>query len=331
MDISVIICTYNGAAQLPVVFERLLHQAVDTNVEWEIVVVDNNSRDRTASVVQGYQRRSAFRGRLRYQYEPQQGIAYARRCGTKVAKGELLAFLDDDNLPQLNWLQAVYDFGRQHPLAGAYGGQIVGRYEAEPPENFSRIACFLAVIDRGDRPFRYDQLRRWLFPAGAGVIIRRSAWQSVPASPTLAGVSGGSLNAKGEDIEMLSHIRRRGWQIWHSPTLRIEHVIGRDRISAPYLLKLFRGVGLSRYRTRSLQYRGWQLPAVVVAYGVKDLVKLLLYYLGHRHTLRSDLVAQCEITLLYNSLVSPLFCLVKEGQNRFDWLKPSRNPRLDVP
>ncbi|MEL6137383.1 MAG: hormogonium polysaccharide biosynthesis glycosyltransferase HpsE [Cyanobacteria bacterium J06628_6] len=331
MNISIIICTYNGASRLPAVLDRLALQIVSSEISWEIVIVDNNSCDRTPSIIHSYRQRPLFSERLRYRHEPRQGIAYARRCGVNAATGELLAFLDDDNLPQANWLQAVYDFGQQHPYAGAYGGQIIGLYEVEPPQNFTRIACFLAIIDRGARPFRYDRLKRWLFPAGAGIVIRRAAWRSVPSQPALTGVAGSNLNAKGEDIEMLSHIRKQGWQIWHSPTLQIEHVIGRDRVSAPYLLKLFRGVGLSRYRTRSLQFRRWQLPGVVLAYGVKDLAKLCFYYMSHRRTLRSDLVAQCEITLLYNSLISPLFCLAKECQSIIGWLRASHHPRLDAP
>lgn len=330
MDVSVIICTYNGASRVPLVLECLRRQAVDMRIMWEVIVVDNNSRDNTMEVIRDYQRRWCNLGGLRYQCEHKQGVAYARRCGVNVASGKLLAFLDDDNLPKPGWLQAVYDFGQRHPWAGAYGGQIIGRYEAEPPPNFGRIACFLAVIDRGSSPFRYDKLRRWLFPAGAGVVIRQAAWHAVPAKPTLAGVSAESLTKKGEDIEMLSHIRRCGWQVWHNPAMEIEHLIGRERVSAPYLLKLFRGVGLSRHCTRSLRFRRWQLPVVVLVYAIRDLVKLFAYYLSNRRTLQTDLVAQCEITLLYNSLISPLFCLAKEGQLTLDWLRAG-HPRLDSP
>ena len=141
MDITVVICTYNGASCLPNVFDRLASQVFTTSVTWDIIVVDNNSWDQTAQVVRGYQALPAFANKLHYESEPKQGLAFARRCGIRAAKGRLLAFLDDDNLPSSSWIQAVYDFGQQHPEAGAYGSQIVGAYEVGPPQDFKRIAC----------------------------------------------------------------------------------------------------------------------------------------------------------------------------------------------
>ena len=102
MDITVVICTYNGASCLPNVFDRLASQVFTTSVTWDIIVVDNNSRDHTAQVIRGYQDLPIFLDRLHYEYEPKQGLAFARRRGVRAAKGKLLAFLDDDNLPNLS-------------------------------------------------------------------------------------------------------------------------------------------------------------------------------------------------------------------------------------
>lgn len=317
MDVSVVICTYNGAARLPQVFDCLAAQDVSPSIAWEVVVVDNNSRDRTAQLVSSYQTLPAFCrsssapasfGRLNYVFEPKQGLAFARRCAVQVASGALIAFLDDDNLPNPHWVQAAYQFGQQHPDAGAYGSQIVGRYEVDPPPNFERIACFLAVIDRGNQPFRYDRLKHWLFPAGAGLVVRKQAWlQMVPELPALSGVSAKGLNSKGEDIETLSYIRKGGWPIWHNPEMRIEHVIGRDRLTKSYLSKLFKGVGLSRYHTRIIRFQSWQRLPIIFIYGLQDLLRLLRHELARRRD-QTCLVSQCERTLLYYSFLSPFLC-----------------------
>ncbi|MEL7509372.1 MAG: hormogonium polysaccharide biosynthesis glycosyltransferase HpsE [Cyanobacteria bacterium J06554_1] len=321
MDITVIICTYNGASRLPKLFQHLTCQILTGLIDWDIVIVDNNSQDETAHVVQNYQLLPEFADKLQYCFEPRQGLAFARRCAAQVARGELLAFLDDDNLPNPHWVQAVYDFGQQHPQAGAFGGQIVGIYEGELPSRFDRIACFLAVIDRGQVPFRYDLLGRWLFPAGAGLVVRREAWSVVPQQPVLSGVSMDNLAGKGEDIETLSYIRKDGWQIWHNPAMEIGHEIGCDRISPPYLFRLFRGVGLSRHHTRMIRFQPWQKPLAVVGYALKDLIQLIKHCLTHCHLLRSDLVAQCELILLLNSLLSPFYCFLKASKlfERFEF------------
>lgn len=308
MDITVVICTYNGASRLSCVFDRLASQVLQISVTWDILVVDNNSSDRTAQVIQQYQAQPAFAGRLRHAFEPEQGLAFARRRAVQAASGELLAFLDDDTLPNPCWVQAVYDFGQQHPEAGAYGSQIVGRYAVEPPAGFERIACFLSVIDRGDRAFRYDQLDRWLFPAGAGLVVRRQAWAAVPDRPALSGVSALELTSKGEDIETLSYLRKAGWPIWHNPEMQIEHVIGRDRMTSRYLLALFRGVGLSRHHTRMIRFRPWLRPFAVIAYSLNDLCRWEFHALKHCRE-KPSVVVQCERTLLYYSWLSPFYVL----------------------
>ncbi|NEP61930.1 MAG: glycosyltransferase family 2 protein [Symploca sp. SIO2G7] len=311
MDVTVAICTHNGASRLGSVLDRLASQLILAPTKWAIVVIDNNSQDETAKVVKRYQALPVFDNRLHYLYESRQGLAFARRCAVRAATGDLIAFLDDDNLPDDQWVQAVYDFGQRHPNAGAYGSQILGAYGGQPPKDFERIACFLAVIDRGQHPFRYDLLERWLFPAGAGLVVRRQAWLSaVPEQPRLSGVSGQKLTGKGEDIEALSYIRKAGWQIWHNPEMQIQHVIGRDRMSPSYLISLFRGVGLSRYHTRMIRFQRWQRPFVVIAYGLNDLRRWLLYYLAHYQE-KPSIVVRCELTLLYYSLLSPFYALLQ--------------------
>ncbi|NEP17249.1 MAG: glycosyltransferase family 2 protein [Leptolyngbya sp. SIO4C1] len=318
MDITVVICTYDGASRLPNVFNRLADQVFTADIAWNILVVDNNSQDQTAQVVRQYQGQPDFADKLQYAFEPKQGLAFARRCAVQAASGELLAFLDDDNLPDLGWVQAVYEFGQQHPEAGAYGSQIIGGYEVDPPPDFERIACFLAVIDRGSQPFRYDLLDRWLFPAGAGLVVRRRAWlTAVPRQPKLSGVSAQALTGKGEDIETLSYLRKAGWPIWHNPKMQIEHMIGRDRMTPGYLLALFQGVGLSRYHTRMVRFRPWQQPLAVVAYGLNDLRCWLQYYMTH-FSQRSSIVIQCELTLRYYSLLSPFYSFFQRLANLID-------------
>ena len=206
-DFTVAICTYNGENRLSKVLNKLLWQIGTENFSWEVIVIDNNSSDNTAKLVEEYQQNWTDTYPLRYYFEPKQGIAFARRLAVKKARGKLLGFLDDDNYSAPNWVSAAYSFGQQRLHAGAYGSQIRANYEIEPPENFQQIACFLGIIDRGQKPFRYDLLNRWLFPAGAGLVIRKQAWwESVPEQFFLTGVSGKSLSSKGEDIETLSYL-----------------------------------------------------------------------------------------------------------------------------
>ena len=126
IDFTVAIPTYNGASRLPKLLEKLRSQINLEHLCWEIIVVDNNSTDDTAKVVQDYQSSWLESVPLKYFLEPEQGAAFARLRAVREASGELIGFLDDDNLPAPDWLSQAYLFAKEHPRGGAYSGQIHG-------------------------------------------------------------------------------------------------------------------------------------------------------------------------------------------------------------
>ncbi|MGC1306269.1 MAG: hormogonium polysaccharide biosynthesis glycosyltransferase HpsE [Phormidesmis sp.] len=269
---SVAICTYNGELRLPKLLAALACQKTDC--DWEVVIVDNNSCDRTAHII--HQTQSTWRSTvpLRYCFEPEQGLAFARRRALTETRSPLIGFLDDDTLPAANWVEAALTFAQQHPEVGAYGSSIEGVYEIPPPAEFKRIACCLAVIDRGNQAFPYAP-DRGVLPAGAGMVVSRQAWQEqVLAVPALSGVNADSLAGKGEDIETLSYIHR-AWPIWHNPAMQLCHLIPKARLEQDYLLNLFWQIGISRYPLRRLRYRRWQWPLMAWLYIANDLRKIL--------------------------------------------------------
>lgn len=314
-DLTVAICTYNGAARLPEVLACLRSQLTPTAFPWAILVVDNNSTDATAQVVQQHQADWPATPPLFYAFEPQQGMAFARRRAIQQSQSPWIAFLDDDNWPTADWVAQVYDFGCAHPQAGAYGSHLLPHYEAPPPHGFERIAGCLAVIDRGAVPYRYVP-QQWRFPAGAGMVVRRQAWvETVPAVPLLTGVCGAGLRAKGEDVESLSYLNRAGWEIWHNPAMQVVHAIPSHRLERDYLIRLFQGIGLSRYPTRMIRFPAWQWPWMIPLFLLNDLRKLFWYGL-QRPADRADLVRDCERTLLLYSVVSPFYHGYRSGRQR---------------
>lgn len=112
LDLSVVICTYNGMERLPRVLDCLLAQVGLEQQAWEVIVVDNNSTDGTAQVVDAYRQRWPQPIPLRYAFEARQGAGYARQHGVKIACGSLVTFLDDDNHPALGWVVAAHRFGQ---------------------------------------------------------------------------------------------------------------------------------------------------------------------------------------------------------------------------
>ncbi len=303
-DFTVVIATYNGAQRLGKVLKCLRCQIGTSNIAWEIIVVDNNSTDNTADVVQAYQAHWPNNIPLRYEFEPQQGAGYARQKGTKVASSPLVGYLDDDNLPWLNWVRAAYHFAQQHPNVGVYGSRIRGKFATSPPAHFERIAAFLALTDRGSRPIPYRPEAK-ILPPGAGLVVRRQAWlDNVPEERTLAEKFG--EREAGEDLEVVLRIQKAGWDVWYNAGMWMHHDIPAHRLTREYLLTLFKGIGLSRYHTRMLSLDLWQRPLMVVPYALNDVRKIVRHILRYRQQIITDTVAASEMMLYTASLVSPL-------------------------
>ncbi|MFP4122212.1 MAG: hormogonium polysaccharide biosynthesis glycosyltransferase HpsE [Coleofasciculus sp.] len=299
IDFTVAICTYNGANRLKEVLDRLRSQEGTDDISWEIIVVDNNSTDDTAKVVQEYQANWSEPYPIHYYLEPEQGLAFARRCAIREAKGALIGFLDDDNFPKPNWVTQADHFGQSHPQAGAYGGQIHGKFEVEPPPGFERISRYFALI-KGTKPYCYNQkyasTRKKMFPPGAGIVIRKQAWiETVPERPLLPQTN--------EDLEMLSYIWQGGWELWFNPAMEIDHFIPKSRFDKDYLRRFFQNNGRLRYQVRMLAYKPWQRPLVVPIYLGNDIRKLILHFLKYRSVLKTDVVAAGEMELLLTILL----------------------------
>jgi glycosyltransferase involved in cell wall biosynthesis len=311
IDFTVAIPTYNGAKRLPLLLDRLRTQ-INPPATWEILIVDNNSTDNTAQVVQTYQTGWTVCP-LRYCFEPEQGAAYARQRAVREAQGALIGFLDDDNLPAPDWVAAADAFAQQYPQAGAFGGQIHGSFEVEPPANFRQIQGFLAIREHGPQPICFNPDRLQLPPAAA-LVVRRQAWlDSVPARPTLTGKLPGLL-IQGDDYEPLLYLHKAGWQIWYNPALQTDHQIPRQRLERAYLLALAQGCGLATCQLRMINATRPQKPLIVLRTLLGNLRRVIFHFIKHRGQLKTDLIAACEMSFFWGSMMSVFYYLRKRFQ-----------------
>ncbi|MBD0336110.1 MAG: glycosyltransferase family 2 protein [Cyanobacteria bacterium Co-bin13] len=308
VELTVAIRAYNAAARLPKILDCLRQQIVPTALSWEVLVVDNNSTDNTAQIVDQLQRDSPLPFSLKYVLEGRQGAAFARQRALLEANADLVGFLDDDNYPAANWVAEIWSFGQQHPEAGAFSGKIYGDFEVPPPPNFDHIASYMALIDRGDQPFSYSLRRDWVLPPGAGLVIRKSAWlKSVPRNFSISGPVGSVLALKGEDIELLGWLRKAGWEILYDPNLVISHYIPAWRLERDYLLSLVRSIGLAQHLIRMQRLSQWQRPFFLAGYLTHDFLKMVVHYIRYYPVLSSDVVAACQLEKLKSALMSPFY------------------------
>ncbi|KST64317.1 hormogonium polysaccharide biosynthesis glycosyltransferase HpsE [Mastigocoleus testarum] len=281
LDLTIAITTYNGEKRLPQVLEKLKNQIDTKNIKWEVLIVDNNSTDNTAKIIREYQVNWLKNVPLRYCFESQQGVQFARKKAISEAKGDLIGFIDDDNLPYSNWVKAACEFAKKNPKAGAFSSRIHGLFETEPSEELKKIIFYLAIVDRGVEPMLYEPRQKGL-PPGAGLVVRREVWEKyVPSRLLLVSRSGNSIMAGGEDAEVLLHIYRAGWEIWYNPTMEIDHLIPSWRLEKTYLTQLMRSIGLGRFHLRMLLLQWWERPIAFVFYLINDLCKIIIHFIAN--------------------------------------------------
>ncbi|MDD5194121.1 MAG: glycosyltransferase, partial [Candidatus Omnitrophica bacterium] len=149
-DITVIVCTYNRSLSLKRTLFALIKQ--EPVISFDIIVVDNNSCDDTTSVAEEISKKSPIP--LRYYREEKQGVAHARNRGAHEAKGRYIAYIDDDVVPDKNWLKSLVDcLESQNPKPSCIVGKIELVWEGHKPDWFpEEYETILGRYDFGNQP-----------------------------------------------------------------------------------------------------------------------------------------------------------------------------------
>src|ERR1700677_975166 len=130
MKVTVILCTYNRCRSLARTLNSLTVQELPESLDWQVLIVDNNSKDQTREVVEDFCLRHPRR--FRYLFEHQQGLSYARNAGVREAGGDVLAFTDDDVTLEPTWLWNLTSILLDGEYAGS-GGRILAEQAFVPP------------------------------------------------------------------------------------------------------------------------------------------------------------------------------------------------------
>ena len=227
MDISVVMSTYNRCDLLDADIHALLNQTTD--LEYEVIVVDNNSTDGTAEKIQAY---AAWETRLKYVFEARQGVAYGRNAGIEVAQGDLIAFCDDDVCVAPDWIQKIYDASVRYPDADFIGGKVIPVWRDPPPEWLRAHMAPLALQDRGQEPFAVS-LENPVCLVSACLGVRRRALERAGLfDPETQRVKDGIGSTEDYDWEL--KLWQNGGQGMYVPDVVCYSEIPRKRMDKSY-------------------------------------------------------------------------------------------------
>lgn len=271
LSVTACICTYNGGARLPLVLEALHRQDCPAE-KWEIVIVDS-STDNSRAVAEKESAR-LFGSRARVVTERRPGLSFARQRAAQEAKGEIICFLDDDNIAERDFVtQAIRAF-KEHPRAGCLGGKVIPEWEGLPTPLAETVADFaLAICDNGNKAFSYNGIGGG--PVGAGLCARRDLllriYDDCQFAKTVVGGIATSVGG-GEDTAISIAVRKMDWEIWYVPTLVLRHLIPKSRMTKNYFLDYYRRIGIGQANVRKLY--DWKARTPVAwLIGLKDLCR----------------------------------------------------------
>ncbi|OLP17815.1 family 2 glycosyl transferase [Leptolyngbya sp. 'hensonii'] len=266
-QISVIICTHNPwLAYLNQVLSALQGQTLPVQ-QWELIVVDNASAQSLASRID-----LSWHPAARLVREERLGLTAARLSGFQAARGDLLVYVDDDNVLDANYLTQVLQIFTEFEGLGAIGGKSLPEFEVAPKPWVSEFYKVLALRDFGDEPLvhmgSFGTLSQNTYPdfapAGIGLAVRRQAflsytqWVTADCRRLALGRTGNQLTS-GEDNDIILTLLNAGWGVGYFPQLQLKHLIPARRLQRDYLGQLNRAACRSWVRVMDIHgIRVWQ-------------------------------------------------------------------------
>lgn len=231
MKITVILCTYNRCDSLVKALESIASSRMPDSVDWEVIVVDNNSNDQTRPVIEDYRRQ--YPGRFRYLFESRPGKSHALNSAIRATDADVLAFMDDDVQVDSNWLHQITSCLNDAQWAGA-GGRILPEVAFTPPrwlDTGVRYALApLAMFDLGQEALELREA-----PFGTNMAFRRSMFERHGDFRTDLGPRPGS-EIRNEDVEFGQRLLGAGERFWYEPSAVVYHAISKSRLNPTYFL-----------------------------------------------------------------------------------------------
>jgi succinoglycan biosynthesis protein ExoM len=232
--VSVCVCTFRRPELLAALLNELNIQRTDGLFTYEIVVADNDAARSAEQAIRSFELRASVP--VSYCVEPVPNIARARNAAVANATGSFIAFVDDDELPQVDWLLTMFRTITTHQVAGVLG-PVVARFEQQPAPWISKGRFF-------DRP-RYATGRRITWPEArtGNALVSRAAFEGLepPFRPEFA--------TAGEDMDFFRRAADNGCAFVWCDEAPVSELVARHRCTRRFLLRraLLRGSNFPKH------------------------------------------------------------------------------------
>jgi glycosyltransferase involved in cell wall biosynthesis len=283
-SISVAICTKDRPALLERCLGSVLKATSSPGGEIEILVIDNAPSTNATKLVVAAQQR------IRYIVEPRPGLDFARNTALRAAKGDLIAYVDDDVTVDVNWLKGLYEAWETDPHAACFTGLILP-YELATE---AQVLCEQrGGFRKGFEKVRYGRscpVSRFypgcagIFGVGANMAFRRDVLVALggfdEALDTGAPLPGGG------DHDAFYRIVRAGYTLIYEPQYLVYHEHRKDLSRLRHMYWTwglsFMAFSVKNYR---LDLEARSVIRDLIKWWFKDQIRQLFESLCGRHVL----------------------------------------------
>lgn len=221
--ISVAVCTYNRSDVLPKCLESLVDQT--TTLEFfEVLIIDNNSTDETKKIADDFCEKHT---NFKYIFEEKQGLSHARNRATTEAKGEFLAYIDDDAIADREWVKNILDAIKTDSSMVAFGGPIYPWYKSEKPKWFKDE---FGLYSLGDEHLQLNLQNHPFGLSGSNMIFKKDILAKYNGFSAEYGMAGNKI-AFGEESLLFNKMLRNNENVQYFPDLFVYHLVSEKSFS----------------------------------------------------------------------------------------------------
>ncbi|MBL8013009.1 MAG: glycosyltransferase family 2 protein [Candidatus Omnitrophica bacterium] len=244
---SIIICTCNRSDLVIEALKTVSLLKTDGSFSYEVIVIDNSAQGTIKPSVDSVV--SYFKNNILYSHEPQRGKSFALNHGLTLAKGDVVAFTDDDVVVPEDWLiQLNAKFDKYN--CDGIGGRVLPIYPDNTPQwikdNAVKLAGGVVIYDYGEGDFSYTPKSDYFPFIGANFAFKRSVFDT--CGPFRVDLGPGTPVIVGEDTEMVERLAYHGKTLYYCGKVLIRHPVDLNRLRLKHMAKWH--IALGRYAAK---------------------------------------------------------------------------------
>lgn len=269
LSISIVICTYNRDKFLPESLDSLTKQTVDNDF-FEILIIDNNSTDKTETISKNFIENNPQLN-IKYHFEANKGLSFARNRGIKEACSPIIAYVDDDAILTPDYIKNILTFFASNPQAMGAGGEVIPKYESgeEPIWNSKYVSAMSGKVNHGNLLKKYTKAMK--YPVGCNMIYKKEILVK-------AGGFNNQLTFRSDDKYIFHQIHKLTDEIYYIPNATLYHYIDEDRLSFESFKKLYLKSGNEEKKRIKSENSGWGLFKKFIELVFKLAASVALYF-----------------------------------------------------